>query len=64
MPPELRLLRLLSSFFGEHPHPTTADWHALASAYPEQQSQIAEFAFSYAALGRIDPTELPAEWLG
>jgi hypothetical protein len=62
MQPEIRLLRLLSTFLTEHPHPLRSDWLALVDANPELQADIVDFACSYAATGNVDARQLPSGW--
>ena len=60
---EIQLLRLLSTFLGEHPHPAAADWSGLAGDYPAHEAAIIDFALRYAAGGRVSAAGLPASWL-
>jgi hypothetical protein len=60
---EIQLLRLLSTFLGEHPHPAAADWSRLVGDYPAHEAAIIEFALRYAAGGRVSAAGLPSSWL-
>jgi hypothetical protein len=60
---EIQLLRLLSSFLGEYPHPSATEWSQLVTEYPAHEAAIIDFAIRYAASGRISTAGLPADWL-
>jgi hypothetical protein len=60
---EIQLLRLLSTFLGEHPHPSASEWLRLVTEHPAHEAAIIDFAIRYAASGHISTTSLPARWL-
>ena len=60
---EILLLRLLSTFLGEHPHPSATEWSRLVTEHPAHEAAIIDFAIRYAASGRIPTAGLPAQWL-
>ena len=59
---EIQLLRLLSTFFGENPHPSAADWARLVGSYPAHEAAVIDFAVRYAASGRVSAEGLPKNW--
>jgi hypothetical protein len=60
---EIQLLRLLSTFLGEYPHPSATEWSQLVTEHPTHEAAIIDFAIRYAASGHIATAGLPADWL-
>lgn len=60
---EIQLLRLLSTFLGEHPDPSASEWLRLVTEHPAHEAAIIDFAIRYAAGGHISTAGLPARWL-
>lgn len=59
---EVMLLRLLSTFLSETPHPRAEHWLQLSQSNPDLEVEIVEFALSYASLGRVSVEHLPVQW--
>ena len=60
---EIQLLRLLSTFLGEHPDPSASEWLRLVTEHPAHEAAIIDFAIRYAAGGHISTAGLPPRWL-